>query len=188
MVDTLDFEVSNGYVYEKVLKPQPSTDPNDPLVRISRDKKLIKNWSRFRKYLAIFNVGFFLFQVDFSSSSLTICLPKIQLEVPIPDNVRTAFASAPLLFLGLGCIFWNPVCMKIGKRPGLVAANALFVAASIWTANAASMQTLLASRLLQGFAASAAHGMGPSCISDVSFLHERASKLALYEYFSFPHY
>ena len=32
ILDAPDLEGSNGYVYENILKPQPSADPNDPLV------------------------------------------------------------------------------------------------------------------------------------------------------------
>jgi MFS family permease len=71
--------------------------------------------------------------------------------------------------------------MKVGKRPGMVAANALFLAGTIWTVFASTYDNLLVGRLLAAFGASAALGLSPTCISDISFLHERATKLGLYE-------
>ena len=131
--------------------------------------------------MSIFNVGFFLFQAEFTSSGLSICLPYIGAEIPFTPESEMAFTVAPLAFLGLGCIFWNPISTKVGKRPAMVAANAIFLGGTMLNLTATNNTIMLVSRLLQGFAASAPHGLGPACISDVSFLHERATRLGLYE-------
>ena|ERR1700737_628285 len=138
--------------------------------------------------MALFNLGFFIFQSEFAQSTLSATFANISMEIPLSNNAGTALAGYPVLMLGIGCIFWNPVCIKLGKRPGLVAANAVFLVASMWNLYATSVHSLIGSRLLGAFGASAVQGLGAACISDISFLHERATKLGIYGYNVHPPY
>jgi MFS family permease len=71
---------------------------------------------------------------------------------------------------------------KIGKRPTLLIACAVFLGGLVWNMVTTTYSGLLCSRIVQGFGAAASHGLVPGTVSDVSFLHERATKLAIYEY------
>lgn len=110
-----------------------------------------------------------------------MCLTNMALEIRFPANAEIWLVGLSTLMMGLGTIFWNPVSMKYGKRPGMVAAMTVFMAGTIWALYARTFHSMLASRGLQGFGASAAFGLGPNCISDISFLHERGTKLGFYE-------
>ncbi|KOS17709.1 putative MFS-type transporter [Escovopsis weberi] len=70
--------------------------------------------------------------------------------------------SYQLLLLGIGNLFWVPLSLKIGKRPVCVVSSALFFATSIWSAVAKSYGSLLASRIVGGFAASVVEVIGPA--------------------------
>ena len=124
----------------------------------------------------------FTFAGDFALASLHPCLGLIAKEFNVSTNQTVLVDALMILFLGLGCLVWNPTAMKIGKRPTLIISNGVFLAGLVWNANCTSWTTLLSSRILQGFGAGGAQGLAPGSISDVSFLHERATKLGLFEY------
>ncbi|KAJ5813309.1 Major facilitator superfamily domain general substrate transporter [Penicillium pulvis] len=104
------------------------------------------------------------FMQDFSKSS---------------DQV-TQLLTFNFLLLGLGNVFWVPLAMKFGKRASLLAAMALQLGALIWCALAKSFDSLLAARIVLGFAAAAGESIVPELVADIFFLHERATMMAIY--------
>lgn len=69
-----------------------------------------------------------------------------------------------VLLLGTGAFIWIPTSILIGKRYALLTANVTFLAGCIWSTQATSLDTLLGSRILAAFGASAVQALGPAVI------------------------
>lgn len=83
-------------------------------------------------------------------------LPALTLELAAPMNRVQLTMSALILAFGLAQLIWGPVADRIGRRPVLLAGTAAFTVASIGATLAASIETLVAWRILQGAAVAAA--------------------------------
>ncbi|KEF54611.1 uncharacterized protein A1O9_09053 [Exophiala aquamarina CBS 119918] len=87
-----------------------------------------------------------------------------------------------ILSLGVGNLFWVPLSLKIGKRPVLLWSTAIFLASSIWAAEAKDYASLLGARVVQGFGASSSEALGPAIVADLYFLHERGAMVGFYTF------
>jgi len=72
---------------------------------------------------------------------------------------------------------------KYGRRPVYVASYAIYLASAIWAIFDTSFGGFLAARIVMGLGAGAAETIAPITISDVFFLHERGTIMALYTSF-----
>lgn len=80
--------------------------------------------------------------------------------------------SYTVLLLGCGAIFWIPTSVLIGKRYALLSSTLIFLIGCIWSTQATSLQSLLGSRILAAFGASAVQALGPAVIGGkVKMLH-----------------
>lgn len=91
----------------------------------------------------------------------------------------TAFS---ILASGLGNIFWVPVMRVLGKRPTLLLALPIFVAANVWSAKTHHFNQLLASSVLSGFVSAAAEAPVVAIVADLYFVHERGAKLMVFHF------
>ena len=153
---------------EVVLIPQPSSNPNDPL----RWSKRKKNW----QFGLLFFWAFMLaVAANFSGPLWTIWTEDLNCTFQ-ELNVTTALL---FLFLGLGCVFLQPLAMKIGRRAVYLACTIIVIVASILGATAKSVSLLYGSNILAGFAAAPVDSLVEISSTDVFFLHERSTVFSL---------
>lgn len=67
-----------------------------------------------------------------------------------------------------------------GKRPVYLLALLIFVACNIWSYEAKTYNSLLAARIVSGFAASAADATVPALVADLFFIHERGHCMMIF--------
>ena len=82
--------------------------------------------------------------------------------------------------LGVGNLFWVPLMRKIGKRLAYLVAIFLLMIFNIWSYEAKSFSSLLAARILSGFAAAAGDAPVPALIAEMFFVHERGFALMFF--------
>lgn len=84
------------------------------------------------------------------------------------------------LFQGLGNLIWMPLVVKYGRRPIYLASFTLYAITAIWTALAKTYANALVARIVMGLAAGSGECLAPLTISDIFFLHERGTVMAMY--------
>ncbi len=89
-------------------------------------------------------------------------LPALTLDLGASLSQAQFTLTAMLLAFGFSQLVWGPVSDRWGRRPVLIVGMALFALAALGSVWAASVQTLIVWRALQGVAmgASAARGSG----------------------------
>ncbi|PVA08345.1 multidrug effflux MFS transporter [Thalassorhabdomicrobium marinisediminis] len=94
--------------------------------------------------------------VAFSIDAMLPALPEIGAELS-PDNLNNAqlIITSFVLGMGLGTFFIGPVADRFGRKPVIAVGATLYVAATLVAYLAPTLETMLASRLLMGLAASA---------------------------------
>ncbi|CEL11552.1 hypothetical protein ASPCAL14653 [Aspergillus calidoustus] len=174
-----------------LLVPQPSSDPGDPL-----------NWSRaFKIYVAVLTCTA-LTWVNFFAAGPSTVLIEIVIDLfgaypPDPTNPATLspssiakFSSAvtkvALLFstasaaAGVANLLWVPLALKYGRRVVYTFSFLAFGLCCIWSAQATSYGSLLASRVIGAWFAGSTECVAPLTIADIFFLHERGKMTAMY--------
>ncbi|KAF3985173.1 hypothetical protein FT663_05402 [Candidozyma haemuli var. vulneris] len=150
-----------------ILQPQPSEDVNDPL-RWSKRKKnlqfvLLWVWSVFLAITVNWGGPYWgEWQEDFgvTASRLNVC------------------QALNFLFLGVGCVVLQPTAMKVGRRVIYLFCTALAVVGNAMAIHADSVDYIMASMSICGFAAAPTNSLVEISSTDVFFVHERASKLS----------
>ncbi|KAF2208677.1 hypothetical protein CERZMDRAFT_114410 [Cercospora zeae-maydis SCOH1-5] len=161
------------------LVPPPTLSPADPL-----------NWPRWRKYAVLLVMSFYALSGTFAQAEIASALPIIMFQLP-----RAAHTPPPglgqlshlvaynVLLIGLGNIIWVPCSNIFGRRPVLILALAVTVAATIWCGKADSYESLLAARIVQGFGIAPGDSVAPHVIGECFFVHERGRAIAFYSTF-----
>ncbi|KAF2262884.1 MFS general substrate transporter [Lojkania enalia] len=159
-----------------ILVPQPSDDPNDPLL-----------WPRWKREAAFaflfFNCIIFAACPGPMVAPATVGL-SIQLDVEIEDIAL--LSGYQLLVVGaLGPIV-SVLAQKYGKRPQFLFASifgvigtGICVAGFDQSSLSKSYDVLLAGRLIQGLGTTAYESLSVAAIGDMFFLHERGLRTAL---------
>ncbi|KAF7679746.1 hypothetical protein GT037_001397 [Alternaria burnsii] len=101
-----------------------------------------------------------------------------EFDVGYPDVAP--LISYVVLMIGIGSLIWIPTTSVLGKRITLILANIIFLSGCIWGIFATSLNSLLGSRILGGFGASAVQAIGPALIGDVFFERDYSKVVALY--------
>jgi MFS family permease len=88
------------------------------------------------------------------------------------------FFTTSALSQGTGNLIWMPLINKYGRRPMYLISFAGYFLTAIWSGVTSNYRSELAARVLLGFFSGAGECLGPTTISDVFFLHERATAMA----------
>ncbi|PCH01397.1 Major facilitator superfamily domain, general substrate transporter [Penicillium occitanis (nom. inval.)] len=166
-----DIESEKKTVNELVLIPQPTQDPNDPL-----------NWTTFEKYSSYLTVCFFTVLATFNSSNFTVAIVPLSKEFHESTTRAGYLVCFNVLLLGVGNAIWVPLSRVIGKRPVYLAALLLLIGTNIWSFFTHSFESLLAARIISGFAGSAADATVPSLVADMFFVHERGHCMMIFHF------
>ncbi|CCT65017.1 related to HOL1, putative substrate-H+ antiporter [Fusarium fujikuroi] len=153
----------------RVLIPQPSDDPADPL-----------NWSLKWKMLAITGASMTSFFQGFGPLSLAPMFPDYieAFHCSLADAVQ--FTGVCILVLGFSNFIWVPLSTSFGRRPVYIASNLICLASMIWRARAQTYGSFMGACVLNGIGAGPAESIQPAVIADIFFLHDRGKWNTLY--------
>ncbi|KAK5069307.1 hypothetical protein LTR64_008398 [Lithohypha guttulata] len=152
-----------------VLVPQPSEDPNDPL-----------NWPTHKKtvIMMLASLGGCIFASTFGPL-LNAGLFVVAQELDRTLTDITVTSGYTLLVAGSSGAFVSAFSQKWGKRPVLLVSALFGFIGSIMGSTVTSYHTLLAARIVQGFATAAYESLIISMIGDLYFVHQRGVYVAL---------
>jgi MFS family permease len=85
------------------------------------------------------------------------------------------------LLLGMGNLLWIPLIRVVGKRPVYLTAMLLLMGTNIWSYKAKSFHSLLAARIISGFAGGVGDAPTPATAADLFFVHERGFVMMLFQ-------
>lgn len=110
------------------------------------------------------------FEVPFSKLTEIISYPVLAQgagNLFVSARHQVWLESALMLMLRADCstFQWTPTAICIGKRPTIIASCALFLGSCIWSIEAQTINSLLASRVVSGFAAGSIESLGPAMIA-----------------------
>lgn len=154
-----------------VLIPTPSDDPNDPL-----------NWSRGRKWMHVFCIVLYVFATGIPGTCIYSILPDIAaapgVNISVAElNAGTGYA---FLFLGLGCLVFQPLAMQYGKRPVYLFSTIACAGFNLWQPYITTNGVWIASKILAGFVTAPIEALPEASIGDIFFEHERATYMGIY--------
>jgi MFS family permease len=153
----------------RVLVPQPSNNPHDPL-----------NWVWWWKVAAITASSWVTFTQGFAPLSLAPQFPyyMIAFNCSLADAVQ--FTGVCILVLGFSNFIWVPLSTSFGRRPVLILSQCVCFASMIWRARATSYNSFMGACVLNGIGAGPAETIQPAVIADIFFLHVRGRWNTLY--------
>ena len=92
--------------------------------------------------------------IAFSIDAMLPALPQIAEELtPEQPNRAQLIITSFVLGMGLGTLFTGPLSDAFGRKPVIVTAAALYIAASALAWAASSLELVLAARVVQGLGA-----------------------------------
>ncbi|KAL7804762.1 MFS general substrate transporter [Trichoderma aethiopicum] len=153
----------------RVLVPQPSDDPQDPL-----------NWTYFWKLTTIICAGFVSISQNLGplANAPLFGLYVEEWNISLADAVQTT--AVTILILGFSNLFWIPISTCFGRRPALIFSTLVCTISSIWRVRATSYRSFLGAAALNGFGAGPCESLMPQIIADIIFLHDRGKYQTLY--------
>ncbi|KAL4798382.1 MFS transporter [Aspergillus venezuelensis] len=154
---------------DRVLVPQPSGDPHDPL-----------NWSKWRKSTVIATATAVTFSQGLGPLALAPMFPHMMETFHSDLSSVIKFTGVCILVLGFSNFFWIPIQTTFGRRPVLLFSTLVCVVSNIWRATAKSYGSYMGACVLNGFGAGPAETSQPEIIADILFLHERGAYNTLY--------
>ncbi|KAM5351183.1 hypothetical protein ACJ41O_003906 [Fusarium nematophilum] len=153
----------------RVLVPQPSQDPNDPL-----------NWKTSWKMSAIIAVSTMTFTQGFAPLALAPMFPYLIQDYNSTLGDVIQFTGVTILILGFSNFVWAPVSTSFGRRPVYIASQLICMACHIIRARAKTYHTFMVACVLNGIGAGPSEILQPAVIADIFFLHDRGFWNALY--------
>ncbi|CAM1501289.1 Fc.00g104510.m01.CDS01 [Cosmosporella sp. VM-42] len=156
------------------LVPRPSDDPKDPL-----------NWSDKRNR---FSAAIMVVYVVGLGMPLTLqysVLADITRDTGISTAALVQGTGVMFLFLGWGCLFWQPIVLTYGRRGFYLISALATVPLMVWTAYSRTEGEWYAHRILFGFFVAPIESLPEVSIPDVFFAHDRGSWMGLYVFVLF---
>ncbi|RVX71610.1 hypothetical protein B0A52_03794 [Exophiala mesophila] len=160
---------ADSYSGSIVLQPQPSTDPEDPL-----------NWTRARKLRCIGCVYLYSVMLGIAACVQYSCLLPISLDTGITFNKLNLGTGLMFLFMGWGCLIWQPIAHNYGRRGAYILSTLGMIGPMVWTAYTSSASVWLAHRALLGLFICPVETLCEVSVSDLFFAHERGTYMAIY--------
>ncbi|KAI9815927.1 MAG: hypothetical protein M1827_001919 [Pycnora praestabilis] len=159
---------------DRVLVPQPSDDPSDPL-----------NWKPWWKFSTLTCATAISFCQGFGPLALAPMFPQLieAFDSTLTDVVQ--FTGVAILVLGFSNFIWVPLSTSFGRRPVLLASTIICLGSCIWRAKATTYSSFMGACVLNGIGAGPAETIQPAVIADVMFLHDRGKYNTLYFAFYF---
>ncbi|KAJ5374477.1 Major facilitator superfamily domain general substrate transporter [Penicillium concentricum] len=153
----------------RVLVPQPSQNPHDPL-----------NWNRFWKMSAMTISSLTSFSQGLGPLALAPMFPQLMEAFDSDLAAVVQFTGVCILVLGFSNFFWIPIQTSYGRRPVLIFSTLICLVSNIWRAMATSYGSYMGACVLNGFGSGPAETSQPEIIADIMFLHERGAYNTMY--------
>ncbi|KAM0417187.1 hypothetical protein ACHAPT_012824 [Fusarium lateritium] len=153
----------------RVLVPQPSQSPHDPL-----------NWTRTWKLSTLVAVSTMSFTQGFAPLALAPMFGYLMQDYDRSLSDVIQFTGVTILALGFSNFFWVPVSTSFGRRPVLIGSQIVCLASHIWRAKAATYNGFMGAAILSGIGAGPGETIQPSVIADIFFLHDRGKWNTMY--------
>ncbi|KIX03719.1 uncharacterized protein Z518_07272 [Rhinocladiella mackenziei CBS 650.93] len=173
-IHLVDTEHHTSHHHDIVLNPRPSADPEDPL-----------NWKPWRKQLAIWMVYTYIFGLAIATTVQYSILADIAEETGISIANLNTGTGLMFLFLGWGCLIWQPIGLVFGRRGVYVLTSLLTIGPMVWTAYTRSAGEWYAHRILIGLACAPVESLPEVSVPDLFFAHERGFYIGIYALFVF---
>lgn len=157
-----------------VLQPQPSDDPEDPL-----------NWTQRRKLRAMYMTYLYTFGIGICTAVQYSVLTQISEAQNVTIAQLNLGTGLMFLFLGWGCLIWQPIAMTYGRRGVYLASIVLSIAPMIWTPFSHGAGQWYAHRIVLGIVASPVESLPEVSVPDLFFAHERGKYMAVYAFMLF---
>lgn len=164
----IETEEQDGHRHIELV-PKPSSDPEDPL-----------NWTRKRKLLAMLMVNVYTAGVGIATTLQYSVLADITKDTGIATASLVQGTGLMFLFLGWGCLIWQPIALAYGRRGVYIVSALLCVPLMVWTSYSKSTGEWYAHRILLGLVASPIESLPEVSIPDVHFAHNRGMWMAVY--------
>lgn len=104
----------------------------------------------------------------------------INLETGVTlEDLNNAYATSSGA-LALGCIFFVPLALRYGRRPVYIVTALLMSASAIWQGRARNTGDFIGANLIAGLAGAVNEALFQVTVSDLFFVHQRASVNGLY--------
>lgn len=87
-----------------------------------------------------------------------------------------------ILCIGISGLFFNPLAVKIGKRPIYLFTTLGLALTCFWGGASTTFGSLVAARAVQGLMMAPFECLIPASIADVWFVHERGYRMALFNF------
>ncbi|KAH7132309.1 serine/threonine kinase 16 [Dendryphion nanum] len=152
-----------------VLVPAPSSDPEDPL-----------NWSPARKALSTTCMCVYTLMVGIASAAIYSVLESISKETSLTLTDLNQGTGYMFLFLGWGCLIWQPLALQYGKRPIYLLSILATMATQIWAPHTRTNGQWIANKIVQGFVGAPIESLCEISVTDIYFTHERGRYIGLY--------
>ena len=174
LVDVAGQQASAKSVNGIELIPRPSDDPEDPL-----------NWSPRRKRLNVIMVCVYTNFIGFAITLPYSVLADITAETGISTAALVQGTGLMFLFLGWGCLIWQPIARTYGRRGVYVISMLSLVPLMVWTAYSNTEGEWYAHRILLGLFGAPVESLPEVSIPDVFFAHDRGTWMSIYVFVLF---
>ncbi|GAB7358070.1 hypothetical protein MBLNU230_g0232t1 [Neophaeotheca triangularis] len=152
-----------------VLIPTPSDDPEDPL-----------RWSRKRKFWALAMTIVYTLGVGIPTTLHYSVIADITADTGISTAELVQGNGVMFLFLGWGCLLWQPLALTYGRRGVYLISLLIMVPVLVWTAHSSSAGEWYAHRTIIGLAGAPIESLPEISIPDLFFAHERGTWMGVY--------
>ncbi|KAL2760245.1 hypothetical protein ACRALDRAFT_2116551 [Sodiomyces alcalophilus JCM 7366] len=140
-----------------------------------------KQWSRRRKWAAVFCVSCFTFLSPVTSSMVAPALPDIGRDLNIPGSLEQALTmSIFVLAYAIGPLLFGPLSEVYGRIIILQLANVIFVAFNLGCGFCRTKAQMIAFRFLAGMGGSAPLAIGGGVLGDLFTPEERGRAMSIY--------
>jgi MFS family permease len=157
-----------------ILQPRPSNDPEDPL-----------NWKNWRKQLAIWQVNLYVFAIGIATAVQYSVLTQIADDTGITVGQLNTGTGLMFLFLGWGCLIWQPIAMTYGRRGAYIISCILSIIPMVWAPYSRGSAQWYAHRSLLGLFAAPVESLPEVSVPDLFFAHQRGTYMAIYAFILF---
>lgn len=112
---------------------------------------------------------------------LTSALEPLSEEFEVPlQKFTLGLQGALIICIAVSGLLWNPLAVKIGKRPIYLFTTLGLALTCFWAGASKNFGSLVAARSVQGLMMSPLECLVPASIADVWFVHERGYRSAVF--------